>query len=115
MRPKIILDTNFIMSCVRQKIDFFDELLLMGFHIIIPKQVIDELIKLKCSLELKLLETYRERYQIVRFKKGYVDKGMVEFGKKHPKAVVATLDRELQDKLTNPIMIIRGKKQLEVI
>lgn len=115
MGSKIILDTNFIITCVKQKIDFFEELKLMGFRIIIPLQVITELEKLKRTLELKLLEEHKEQFTTVRFKKGYVDKGMMEFSKKYPKAVVATLDSALKNNITNPIMVVRRKKKLEVI
>lgn len=115
MPSKIILDTNFIIICMKEGLDFFHELKLMGFHILIPLQVIQELEKLKRKKELKLLEIHKESFKTIRFKKGYVDKGMVEFSKKNPKAVVATLDSALRNKITNPIMVIRGKKTLEVV
>ncbi len=115
MPPEVILDTNFIITCIKQKIDFFEELKFMGFRIVIPKQVIDELEKLKRNFELKVLEANRDSFKLIRFKKGYVDKGMIEYSKKNPKAIVATLDRDLKSKIKNPIMVIRGKKQLEVI
>jgi rRNA-processing protein FCF1 len=115
MTSKIILDTNFIITCIKQKIDFFEELKYMGFHIIIPKQVIDELVKLKRKLELKIVEKHKADYQLIRFKRGYVDKGMIEFAQKNPKAIIATLDSDLKNKILNSKMVIRGKKTLEVI
>ena len=33
-----LLDTNFILSCIRKKIDFFEEIRLMGIKIIIPEE-----------------------------------------------------------------------------
>jgi len=115
MQSEVVLDTNFIITCIKQKIDFFEDLEYMGFRIIIPRQVIDELDKLNRALELKILEKYREHYKVVRFKKGYVDKGMIEYSKKNPKAVIATLDRDLKDKIINRKMVIREKKKLEII
>ena len=44
-----ILDTNFILTCVKQKIDFFEDIKLMGFQIVIPKQVINEIEKIPKS------------------------------------------------------------------
>ena len=44
-----ILDTNFILTCVKQKIDFFEDIKLMGFQIVIPKQVINEIEKVSSS------------------------------------------------------------------
>lgn len=87
----------------------------MGFSIIIPKQVIQELEKLGRKLELSILKKHEGKFKVIRFKKGYVDKGMVEFGNSHPRAIIATLDYDLKSKLTNKIMVIRGKKRLEVI
>jgi len=115
MKPQIVLDTNFIIICIKQKIDFFEELEKMGFTIIIPKQVIQELEKLKRKLELKILEKYRSSFKIIRFKKGYVDKGIIEFAEKNPRAIIATLDRDLKNRILNRKMVIRQKKKLEVI
>ena len=115
MSSQVILDTNFIISCIKQKIEFFEELKYLGFKIIIPKQVIDELIKLNRKLELKILEKYRGEYRVIRFKRGYVDKGMIEFAQKNPRVIVATLDSDLKNKILNHKMVIRGKKRLEVI
>ncbi len=55
---KVILDTNFIVTCVKQKIDFFEDIKLQGIKILIPKQVIKETENLKTSnakLSLKIL------------------------------------------------------------
>ena len=38
-----LLDSNFLLTCIKQKIDFFEEIKLMGISIIIPKQVLNEL------------------------------------------------------------------------
>ena len=51
---QIILDSSFIITCIKQKIDFFEEL--VGEQIIIPKQVINEIKRLDNQLALKLLE-----------------------------------------------------------
>ena len=64
---QVILDTNFILTCIKQKIDFFEEINLMGVQILIPKQVIQEIkniskskkkrhFKEDAKLSLKLLE-----------------------------------------------------------
>ncbi len=44
---KVILDTSFILSCVRNKLDFFDEIPLMGIQIVVPSEVVSEIIKFK--------------------------------------------------------------------
>ena len=123
-----ILDTNFILTCVKQKIDFFEDIKLMGFQIVIPKQVINEIEKVSRSkkklhvrddalLSLKLLEKNRESYKNIDISKygKNTDKRIKGFYNKYPEAVVAKLDRELKKKTKNRKIIIRNKKKLEII
>ncbi|MBS3077106.1 hypothetical protein J4233_02430 [Candidatus Pacearchaeota archaeon] len=44
---EVLLDTNFIISCVMRRIDFVEELTGLGFHVKIPKGVLQELKDLK--------------------------------------------------------------------
>jgi len=108
-----LLDTNFIITCIKQKIDFFEELRFMGFEIIIPDRVIDELKKLKQTLALKLLEKNNFKKIILIGKD--VDNSIINYAKKNPEIIIATLDKELSNKLKNRKIIIRGKKKLEII
>lgn len=120
---KILIDTNFILSCVRNKIDFFRELSLMGFEILIPTKVIDELKKVENSKQ-KLKERDIARISLLILKKNYfkkidlsgkyVDSAIRNYCAKNPDIIIATLDRQLK-KLSNKKLIIKGKKQLEVI
>jgi len=121
---KIILDTNFIISCVKNKIDLFDELKLMGFQIIIPTKIISELKKVVASkqkaynreaaeLALKILQ--KNSYEEIDLGLSHADKSIIKFAKEYPKAVIATLDKELKDKISNNKLVIRGKKKLEII
>lgn len=124
MAKKCILDTNFIIICVKQKIDFFEELKFMGFQILIPEQVIRELEKIKKSkqklhtrqaaeLSLKILE--KNKFQKIDIGKGYVDKKILKFVKENPKTFVATIDRGLKNKLPGRKIVITQKKNLEII
>ena len=40
---EVILDTSFILSCMRKRIDFLSQLEEQGFMVKIPKEVIQEL------------------------------------------------------------------------
>ena len=108
-----LLDTNFILSCIKQKIDFFEELYLKGFQIIIPDKVIDELKKLKQTSALKLLEKNNFKEIILTGKN--TDNSIINYENKNPDILIATLDKQLSDKLKNGKIIIRGKKKLEII
>ena len=111
---QIILDTSFILTCIKQKIDFFEEL--VGTKILIPEQVINEVKNLKdpnSEPALKLFE--KNKFEKIDIGKGHVDKRIIKFAKENPKSIVATLDREIKNKTKNQKLIIRGKKKLEVI
>jgi len=113
-----LLDTNFILTCVRQKIDFFEELFLKGIHIIIPEQVFMEIKKFEkkkpeAKISLVLIEDNEIEY--VNLGKGKVDDLIIEYAKKNPEVIIATLDKEIQRKIKNKKMIIRNRKKLEII
>lgn len=121
---KVLLDTNFILTCIKQKIDFFEEIKLMGIQILIPKQVINEIKKITNSkkklhfredanLALKFLE--KNSFKEIDIKNRNVDKGLINFAKENKDAIVATLDREIKNKIQNPKLVIRGKKRLEIL
>tara|TARA_Y100000310_G_scaffold77162_1_gene73740 strand:- start:19381 stop:19758 length:378 start_codon:yes stop_codon:yes gene_type:complete len=123
---KTILDTNFILTCVKQKIDFFEEIKFMGMEILIPKQVINELkiianskkklhFREDAKLSLKLLEKNSfKKIDLSKYGKN-TDKGIKSFAEKNKDAIVATLDKELKNKIKNNKLIIREKKKLEII
>ena len=124
MAKQVLLDTNFILSSARNKIDFFEELNSMGFNIIIPKQVLGEIEKIKNSkkklrfkedakLSLKILS--KNKFKKIYLKINYVDKGILKYIKEHPKTIVATLDSELKRKIKGNKVVIREKKRLEII
>ena len=121
---RVVLDTNFILTCVKQKIDFFEKIKFMGMQILIPKQVIEEIKRISESkkklrfkedakLALKLLN--KNAFRRVDLKTKNVDKGLINFSKKSKDTIVATLDREIKGKIKNQKLIIRRRKKLEII
>ena len=111
---KVILDTSFVLTCIKQKIDFFDELSLMGILILIPKQVIVELKGVdKSGLSLKLLEN--NSFEEINIRTKNVDAGIIKYGQENPKVIIATLDKEIKTKSKNSKLVIREKKRLEII
>ncbi len=120
---KLLIDTNFLIHCVKQKIDLFEYSMLNGFEVLIPKEVIDELNKLEsenknslassASLVKKVLNS--SKFENISIKEKYVDKGIIQYLKDKPEIILATLDKELQGKVKNSLMIIRQKKKLEIV
>lgn len=118
-----ILDTNFILTCVKQKIDFFEKIPQMGIQILIPKQVIEEIKRVANSTKklhhrenakIATVILEKNKFEEVDLNENYVDKGLIKYAKDHPRLIVATLDKELKDKIRNSKLVIRKKKKLEV-
>ena len=121
---KAVLDTNFILSCVKQKIDFLDEIQFMGMEILIPEEVLKEIEKIRDSgkklhfrenalLTLKILD--KKEFKKIKLGTQDVDKGLVNFAEKNKDVIIATLDREIKKKIKKSKLVIRGKKKLEII
>lgn len=119
----VILDTNFILSCIRKKIDFVDEIKFLGLKIVLPIEVKKELKNLlersqkktqeESRIALKILE--RNKFDEIELGIKNVDNGIIEFANNHEDYIVATLDKEIQSKLKVHKLIIKGNKQIEII
>ena len=120
---EVFLDSNFIISCLKRKIDFISELEGKGFKILLPREVFQELKDLKnkvshedrsaIEIALKMFESKKMKKTTLGNKN--VDQGLIEKGRNG--AYIATLDaaikREVQNKVfinsaTNNIVIERN-------
>ncbi len=115
---KVLLDTSFIITCVRQKIDFFSWLIDDGYSIIIPEQVFIELEGLSkndsnAKLALNLIKKNKTPQLDLNNKN--TDKAIINYAKKNPDMIIATLDKEIKNNTPNRKLIILGKKQLDII
>ncbi len=124
---KILLDTNFILTCMKQKIDILKEFEeLFGFYqILIPMQVLDELDKLTRSKKLKIRERQAAEVslelikklepEILHFEEKNVDEAIIDYLNKKNDIVLATLDRELKKRIKNKkikFLTIKRKKKV---
>lgn len=124
-----ILDTNFLLTCVRQKIDVFPQIkdLLPGARVIIPEAVIVELNRLGSSKDLKMSEREAAELslQIIEQENTLIldlgdkaDDCIVKFAKENEKVVVASLDRGIKARIKKlkvkgvKFLTIRAKKRL---
>ena len=110
---QVILDTSFIITAVAQKVDFFDEIEGKGLHVLVPEQAIKELKSLGAELALRILD--KNKFETLKISGKDADSAIINFARKNPSAIVATLDRGLQGKVRNSKMVIRGRKKLEII
>ena len=119
---KVILDTNFLIYCAKEKLDYIEKinnLLNEGFNLVVPEQVIEELKRLKikakkgkdkdaCDLALKILE--KKNIEIVQPAGKSVDDAIIKLAQENSKNIVCTLDREMRWELGRVILVSRGKK-----
>jgi len=128
---KILLDTNFIVTCTKQKIDLFEELKgLFGFYeLIVPEQVIEELKKLAKSKKLKvkereaaevsleLIEQSEAKIIELENKGKSVDNKIAEYLNENT-MILATLDKHLRRMIENKkvkFLTIKKKKKVVVV
>jgi len=122
---KIILDTNFLIYCAKEKLDYVEDISNMlneDYELVVPMQVINELEKLRddkmkkvngkdktaTALALDLLEHYKVKKINIPGKS--VDEAIIELSKSDIKNIVCTLDREMRKILGRVILINKGKK-----
>jgi rRNA-processing protein FCF1 len=115
---QVILDTSFILTCIKQKIDFFEELSFKGLEILIPDKVLAELeglAKQNPSSKLALKIIGSNKFTEITIKSKKVDQGIINYAKANPPVILATLDEEIKKRTKNPKLVVRGRKKLEVL
>jgi rRNA-processing protein FCF1 len=125
----ILLDTNFILTCARQNIDFdswAEENISEAITWLLPQDVLNELGSLKdtkgvgsldreaAKLSFEILQSLNPKIVELAGKNPNIDIKIVNYvlGKN---IVVATLDKGLKDRIDNTILTVRGKRGLEII
>jgi rRNA-processing protein FCF1 len=116
---KILVDTNFLIYCAKEKIDFFEYAKLEGLGVIIPEEVLSELSRLENTNQRKNVNVVKKILRVSEFekislKRTYVDRGIIEYLEDKKEIILATMDRDLQKKVKNPILSIREKVKFEL-
>lgn len=125
----ILLDTNFVVYCAKQKIDFLqetDRICNVKCSITAPEQIIAELKKLSLNkktkdreaaiLALNLVEKYVQegKIKIKRIKASDADSALLKFDRKGN--AIATLDSALKEKIKHAgVITIRQIKHLKFV
>lgn len=120
---KAILDTNFILTCLKQKIDFLSSFSEMGIEPVIPEEVIAELKRIKSMkqkkksdrdiAELALDFIGESSFEQIVLGSKKVDNALVKYAKENPETIIATLDGRIR-KRAGRAVIITDKKKIEV-
>jgi len=110
---EVILDSSFIISSVKNKVDFLTELEMKGFKIAIPREVLQELkdLKLKTrheertaiNLALEMFERESKRINKIKLGKRTVDEGLIFAGRKG--MYIATIDNAIKKSVPNKVTL----------
>jgi len=125
---KILFDTNFILTCIKQKIDFIRELKEEGYELLLPIQVVNELKKISQSkkkkasekelakISLAIIDKNKDRFRLIELEKKFVDAGLLRL-KEGDEIVIATLDKQIKRLLKSKFkfLSIIKRKKLEII
>ena len=120
---EVILDTSFILTCLKEKIDFLEA---ENFgKLLLPLQVLEEFDKLEerggregrlAELASEIIERNKDKFKIIDLGEKYVDSGIKSYVKNRKNIIVATLDKELKNSLKRKtrFLVIRARKKLAV-
>ena len=119
---EVVLDTSFIISCIKRKIPFIQRLFEMGFNRIgVPRRVMQELKDLRTrspraekeaiEIALRILED-NDSIKSVHIPSDNVDRGLVLKGKEG--VYIATLDKEIKRNVSNRVVIRDATNSIEI-
>jgi len=126
---KILLDTNFVLTCAKQKIDFLsiaNNTIDKEIEWIVPQDVLNELGNIKdeegtkiadkkaAELSFRIIEGLKPEVINLPGKNPNVDIKIVNYIISKD-IILATLDKNLKSRVKNKILTIRGKSNLELI
>lgn len=117
---EVLLDSNFIISCVRKGIDFISQLEEQGFRIKVPREVLQELKDLRLKvpheermaidLAFKMIEG--NKVKKIKLAKENIDLGLIDKGKRG--YYIATLDSSIKRNVPNRVVIFNAQKKVGV-
>ncbi|MBS3149956.1 hypothetical protein J4455_04685 [Candidatus Woesearchaeota archaeon] len=115
---RVLIDTNFIVTCLKFKIDLFSEINRIcdfNYELYTIDKTLDELKKLKSKLSLQLIEKFN--IKIIKTNENLdVDSLILKIADEN--TIVATQDKELKKKLRIKgikVLVIRKKQYLMII
>ena len=114
---EVLIDSSFIISCMRKRIDFISQLQEQGFTIKVPREVLQEMKDLHKSdrvshedrIAINVAFELIEKLKIKKMSLGNksVDKGLIEKGREG--IYIASLDAGIKKQVPNKIVIFSSK------
>jgi rRNA-processing protein FCF1 len=117
---EVLLDSSFIISCLKRNIDFIDSLESQGFKIMVPREVLQELKDLKMkskredrvAIDLALEMFERRKVKKMSLGNDSVDSCLIKKGKEG--YYIATLDGAIRRMVPNKIFIKNSGNDIEI-
>ena len=118
---EVLLDTNFIISCLKKKIDFISQLEELGFKVLLPREVYQELKDIRervPSGDRGLVDVALNIFNNKKVKKmtvggRNVDDGLILKGKEG--YYIATLDGAIKRIVPNTIIINTAGNRIMIV
>ncbi len=119
---QVILDSSFIISCVRERIDFLSQLQEQGFTPIVPREVLQEMKDLRISnrssredrlaidVAFTLLE--KEKVKKTTLGEGKIDDFLIKRGQEG--IFIATLDNGIKKKIPKKVVIFKAQNKVGI-
>lgn len=115
---EVLLDSSFIVSCLKKHIDFIEQLEAQGFTVKVPHEVFEELrdLRLKSrrverdAIDIALALFESRGVKKMKLGKRRVDEGLIEKGKQG--IYIATLDREIKRAIPNAVVLFDAEKRV---
>lgn len=117
---EVLLDSNFVISSIKRKIDFISDLELLGFKILLPREVYQELKDLRSkakSEEKAIINMALKMIDSGTIKKTTlgnmsVDKGLIQKGRSG--YYIATLDSGIKRMVPNKVLINNAQNKIVI-
>ncbi len=119
---QVLLDSSFIISCVRDRIDFLTQLEEQGFTPVVPREILQEMKDLRVSnrssredriaigVALEMIEQKGVKKNSLG--KGRVDDFLIQRGQAG--VFIATLDNGIKKRITKKIVIFKAQNRVGV-
>ena len=119
---QVILDSSFIISCVRARIDFLAQLNEQGFTPVVPREVLQEMKDLRnrsgvsrvdrIAIDVALEMLNDKKIRKISFGSGKVDDYLIDRGNEG--AYIATLDRAIKKLVPHRVVIFSAQGRVGV-
>ncbi|NCO11364.1 hypothetical protein CO038_01600 [Candidatus Pacearchaeota archaeon CG_4_9_14_0_2_um_filter_39_13] len=118
----VLLDSSFIISCVRARIDFLSQLEEQGFKVQVPREVLQEMKDLKMrdktsredriSIDVALEMFERRKVKKMSIGVESVDDFLIKKGNEG--YYIATLDAGIKNRIPNKVVIFSSKDRVGI-